>query len=64
MMKNDNMIEVDVFDVDGVEYIQIGNVSYNDIEYIILGREDVEGDILIKRVVGDEYLPIESEEEF
>lgn len=57
-------IEVNVYEVDGVEYIELAQVNLENNKYIILGNENDDEDILVQKVISeDEFASLESEEE-
>ena len=54
---------VDVYKIGDIIYEVIDNVDYQNNHYVYLCNENDENDIMIRKVVGDNLEPLDTEEE-
>ncbi len=57
-------VEVNVYDVEGTEYLELAIVTLENNKYIILGNENDDEDLVVQKIISDdEFAPLESDEE-
>lgn len=59
----DDSILVNYYNIDNKNYIVINEIDYDNKHFVYLVNEDNNNDILIRYVVGDTLIPVETEEE-
>ncbi len=58
------MIDIDVIKLEnGQDYVIVSKKKHNDIEYLYLSGKNEEEDICIRKLVGDNIVPLDNEDE-
>lgn len=59
----DDTVLVNSYEINGIDYIVMNEVTYNDIKYVYLSNELDEKDSMVRKLINEELVPLDSETE-